>query len=168
MSACSAPPAWPAARRRTGSPQGDGCAEAETWVNGILHPPQPNPNAPKPKPRPPLALVGSSRPMCHSPIRALTAATLLILAVTARSATVEGLGGPARPVGSFDWSMPSPRFGGFSSLEVSDDGQRFTTLSDRSDIVSGRLLRDAQAGSPASRPARSPICATAGAGRCAG
>lgn len=32
-------------------PAGDGCAEAEGWVDRILNPPPPNPNAPKPKPR---------------------------------------------------------------------------------------------------------------------
>lgn len=35
-------------------PRGDGCAEAQTWVNNILNPPPPkpvDPNAPKPKPR---------------------------------------------------------------------------------------------------------------------
>jgi len=32
-------------------PAGDGCADAQQWVNDILNPPPPNPNAPKPKPR---------------------------------------------------------------------------------------------------------------------
>ncbi len=32
-------------------PPGDGCAEAQQWVNNILNPPPPDPNAPKPKPR---------------------------------------------------------------------------------------------------------------------
>ena len=32
-------------------PAGDGCADAQEWVNNILNPPPPNPNAPKPKPR---------------------------------------------------------------------------------------------------------------------
>jgi len=35
-------------------PKGDGCADAQTWVNDILNPPPPkpvDPNAPKPKPR---------------------------------------------------------------------------------------------------------------------
>lgn len=32
-------------------PAGDGCADAQTWVNNILNPPPPDPNAPKPKPR---------------------------------------------------------------------------------------------------------------------
>lgn len=32
-------------------PPGDGCAEAQEWVNNILDPPPPDPNAPAPKPR---------------------------------------------------------------------------------------------------------------------
>ena len=32
-------------------PAGDGCKEAQGWVDRILNPPPPNPNAPKPKPR---------------------------------------------------------------------------------------------------------------------
>lgn len=32
-------------------PPGDGCADAERWVQNILNPPPPDPNAPKPKPR---------------------------------------------------------------------------------------------------------------------
>ena len=32
-------------------PAGDGCNEAQGWVDRILNPPPPNPNAPKPKPR---------------------------------------------------------------------------------------------------------------------
>lgn len=32
-------------------PAGDGCDEAQTWVNNILNPPPPNPNAPKPQPK---------------------------------------------------------------------------------------------------------------------
>jgi len=32
-------------------PPGDGCADAQAWVNNILNPPPPDPNAPKPKPR---------------------------------------------------------------------------------------------------------------------
>ena len=32
-------------------PPGDGCADAQDWVNNILNPPPPDPNAPKPKPR---------------------------------------------------------------------------------------------------------------------
>ncbi|WP_171052634.1 penicillin-insensitive murein endopeptidase [Ruegeria sediminis] len=32
-------------------PKGDGCAEAQQWVNNILNPPPPDPNAPAPKKR---------------------------------------------------------------------------------------------------------------------
>jgi len=32
-------------------PAGDGCAEAQQWVDNILNPPPPDPNAPAPKPR---------------------------------------------------------------------------------------------------------------------
>lgn len=32
-------------------PAGDGCADAQKWVNDILNPPPPDPNAPAPKPR---------------------------------------------------------------------------------------------------------------------
>jgi len=32
-------------------PAGDGCADAQKWVNNILNPPPPDPNAPPPKPR---------------------------------------------------------------------------------------------------------------------
>ena len=32
-------------------PAGDGCADAQSWVNTILNPPPPDPDAPKPKPR---------------------------------------------------------------------------------------------------------------------
>ncbi|MBY6090695.1 penicillin-insensitive murein endopeptidase [Maritimibacter alkaliphilus] len=37
-------------------PPGDGCADAQAWVNNILNPPPPDPNAPKPKPRRQLTL----------------------------------------------------------------------------------------------------------------
>ena len=37
-------------RRRT-PPPGDGCAEAQGWVDRILNPPPPNPDAPAPSPR---------------------------------------------------------------------------------------------------------------------
>jgi penicillin-insensitive murein DD-endopeptidase len=37
-------------------PAGDGCDEAQQWVNNILNPPPPDPNAPKPQPRRELTL----------------------------------------------------------------------------------------------------------------
>lgn len=38
-------------------PAGDGCADAEQWVQNILFPPPPDPNAPKPKPRRELTML---------------------------------------------------------------------------------------------------------------
>ena len=40
-------------------PKGDGCADAQTWVDNILNPPPPkprDPNAPKPKPKSPITM----------------------------------------------------------------------------------------------------------------
>ena len=37
-------------------PAGDGCDQAQQWVNNILNPPPPDPNAPPPKPRKELVL----------------------------------------------------------------------------------------------------------------
>lgn len=37
-------------------PAGDGCDDAEAWVQSLLNPPKPDPNAPKPKPRRELVL----------------------------------------------------------------------------------------------------------------
>ncbi|WP_245759604.1 penicillin-insensitive murein endopeptidase [Poseidonocella sedimentorum] len=37
-------------------PAGDGCADAQTWVNNIINPPPPDPNAPAPAPRRELML----------------------------------------------------------------------------------------------------------------
>ncbi|MBN9676374.1 esterase-like activity of phytase family protein [Salipiger bermudensis] len=50
-------------------------------------------------------------------------------------------GGEARFVASFTWRMNDPAFGGFSGLELSEDGSRFTAISDRAGIVSGTLER---------------------------
>ncbi|MBW6416434.1 penicillin-insensitive murein endopeptidase [Celeribacter sp. PS-C1] len=37
-------------------PPGDGCADAQDWVNNILNPPPPDPNAKPAKPKPPITL----------------------------------------------------------------------------------------------------------------
>lgn len=37
-------------------PPGDGCADAQGWVNNILNPPPPDPNAPPPRPRSELTM----------------------------------------------------------------------------------------------------------------
>lgn len=45
---------------------------------------------------------------------------------------------------SYVWSDPDPAFGGFSGLELGDDGNDFIVLSDRATIWRGRLKRDAE------------------------
>lgn len=39
------------------------------------------------------------------------------------------------------WVIDDDRFGGFSGLEVSDDGASFTSISDRGSIITGRIIR---------------------------
>ncbi len=72
-------------------------------------------------------------------LRSLVAVALLALAA----------GGPGFPggrsaavlVGSYTWSPGGAGFGGFSGLEVTDDGAGFTVLSDRGALLEGRFLR---------------------------
>jgi len=45
-------------------------------------------------------------------------------------------------IGSYRWSLPDPAFGGYSGLELGQDGQSFVALSDRGTILRGKLLRD--------------------------
>jgi len=43
--------------------------------------------------------------------------------------------------GSYTWSLANDGFGGFSGLELSSDGTRFTTVSDKGRILSGTIAR---------------------------
>ena len=45
---------------------------------------------------------------------------------------------------SFIWTAPERWFGGFSAIEVADDGAAFVALSDRAVLVRGHFVRDAQ------------------------
>lgn len=45
---------------------------------------------------------------------------------------------------SFIWSAPERWFGGFSAIEVADDGAAFVALSDRAVLVRGHFVRDAE------------------------
>ncbi|EAQ08143.1 esterase-like activity of phytase family protein [Yoonia vestfoldensis] len=44
-------------------------------------------------------------------------------------------------IGSHAWVLDDPRFGGFSAIEVSDDGDSFLALSDRGVFVRGQFAR---------------------------
>ncbi|WP_353473589.1 esterase-like activity of phytase family protein [Salipiger sp. H15] len=77
--------------------------------------------------------------------RALSAARIAGLAsLLAMSACADTPDGPpgVRYVGTYTWSNSHDRFGGFSGLEVSDDGQQFTAISDRGSIVMGSFERE--------------------------
>lgn len=44
-------------------------------------------------------------------------------------------------LGAFTWTGKDRGFGGFSSIEITPDGERFTTVTDRGSITTGRFLR---------------------------
>lgn len=72
--------------------------------------------------------------------RALIAAALA-LGLGAAPAAAEPL---VEFVGRMVWRMDDPDFGGFSGLEISPGGDRYTALSDRGTIRWGSIERDAQ------------------------
>lgn len=49
----------------------------------------------------------------------------------------------ARHLSTYVWRMDDPEFGGFSGIDISADGSRFTALSDRATLRWGRIIRDA-------------------------
>ena len=71
-----------------------------------------------------------------------------VLSLTFAGLVFLGLGSSAQPVsdgdylGSFTWSERDAAFGGFSGLEISDDGDSFTAITDKGSIVEGRLIRE--------------------------
>ena len=56
-------------------------------------------------------------------------------------------GGPlwaeATYLGSYVWEDPSPDFGGFSAIDIRDQGQFFTAITDRGMLMNGQITRDA-------------------------
>ena len=70
--------------------------------------------------------------MRNSPLLALAFAAFAALPTFA---------GPAVLLGEFEWSVDREDFGGFSGLEVSNDGTTFTAISDRGAFMTGRLAR---------------------------
>lgn len=56
-------------------------------------------------------------------------------------------------VATYVWSMDDETFGGFSGIEISDDGSRFTALTDRAEIRWGDVERDADGRMLALKPA---------------
>lgn len=70
------------------------------------------------------------------------------LAVTAGLVLIAGLEGSASPtpppgfLDAFHWMMDAPRFGGFSGIEVSENGRNIIVLSDRGAFTTGQITRD--------------------------
>lgn len=61
------------------------------------------------------------------------------------AASLDGSASPTTPpgfLGELRWTMPDPRFGGFSGIEVSADGSGFLAITDRGGFTRARLTRD--------------------------
>ncbi|MFV0384216.1 esterase-like activity of phytase family protein [Paracoccus sp. (in: a-proteobacteria)] len=69
--------------------------------------------------------------------------------IAALSVALAAIGACAAPpagldyVGTYVWNDDSPDFGGFSGLEISDDGKSFHALTDRAHLFWGSIERDA-------------------------
>ncbi len=74
-------------------------------------------------------------------------------ALIALAVTLGGIGGTlwgraaqpgqAEHLGSYRWSQPGDWFGGFSGLDLHDDGLGLVAVTDRATLVTARLVRDA-------------------------
>ena len=62
---------------------------------------------------------------------------LLLAGFPASTATAQ----TAEHISSFTWAAPTDVYGGFSGIEVSDDGNSFTVIGDKGIIVTGDFLR---------------------------
>jgi hypothetical protein len=78
--------------------------------------------------------------MRQRPALALGAALAFGLALYAQARSEPG---GAIYLGSYSWHLDNRNFGGFSGLELSDDGARFAAVSDRGFHIEGRLQRSA-------------------------
>ena len=72
---------------------------------------------------------------------ALSLGGALVLAISVALAAERRSQGSLTYLGSYTWRMKDRAFGGFSGLEVSDDGTRFAAISDRGDHTEGRFQR---------------------------
>lgn len=66
----------------------------------------------------------------------------LILALAASIALGAAAAPRAEHTGTLIWTSESPDFGGFSGIDLSEDGETFVTVSDRGRIFEGRILRE--------------------------
>lgn len=75
-------------------------------------------------------------PICFRITIIAAAASLLSNVVVAQS---------VEHIGSYTWSGPTAEYGGFSGIEVSDDGMRFVVIGDKGVVVDGIFQRTEQA-----------------------
>lgn len=74
------------------------------------------------------------------------AVTGLALVMVALSSSLDSAAAPterAELVSRYDWRSEDPRFGGFSAVELSDDGRSILVISDRGSWTKGTIQRDA-------------------------
>lgn len=96
-------------------------------------------------------LRGLASALIRSPLRPLSGVGLACLTVLvtlsypgAAQQTLAPQALRAEHVGTYVWSMDKRDFGGFSGIEMSDDGLEFTALSDRATLRWGQIQRDDQ------------------------
>ncbi|MFV0411111.1 MAG: esterase-like activity of phytase family protein [Paracoccus sp. (in: a-proteobacteria)] len=73
----------------------------------------------------------------HSPLSLALALLMTVIAVP-----VFGAAARIEYVGTYVWALPDDDFGGFSGIEISDDGNGFHIISDRARIRWGQIERD--------------------------
>lgn len=76
--------------------------------------------------------------MRRSARRALGAAAILVIGPASLALQTDTPGF----ISSYDWRMSAPLFGGFSAIEVAEDGESFVALTDRGAVAEGRFIRD--------------------------
>ena len=89
-------------------------------------------------------------PGARRALRAVGAAGFLAVAATgacvfaAAPNATPSAAATATHVGTYVWDLPPEDFGGFSAIELSADGARYTALSDRATLRWGSVHRDSQ------------------------
>lgn len=74
---------------------------------------------------------------CRLTIALIAGLVFAVLALSGQARQGDGI----VYLGAFTWHVNDPRFGGFSGLEVTRDGNGFTAISDHGFRVAGRFLR---------------------------
>jgi len=77
--------------------------------------------------------------MPKRPVLALTAGVFLVLGLQGSASQPSAAGF----LSAFTWSMTDDRFGGFSGIELAEDGTSFLALTDRGNWTKGRITRTA-------------------------